>query len=398
MRWSATILGLVAILGAFGAFGAELYEKAPGVDTRWFSFENPAGAKGQGGHANRGAKGAAFEPMAAGETKVLCDVEGSGTIRRIWLTLRPRGPAILRALRLDMYWDQVEKPAVSVPLGDFFCWILGRPTAFENALFSNPEARSFVCVIPMPFRTGAKVTLTNESDTDLSHLFYDVDATLGDAHDENVLYFHAHWRRERWTKLTEDFAILPKVEGEGRFLGCNVGVIVNKENKGWWGEGEVKMYVDGDTEFPTIVGTGTEDYIGTAWGQGTYAHQYQGCLLADGDKGHYAFYRYHIPDPVYFHQDVRVTIQQIGGTQKKQVIEMIRQGIPVKPVSINNGGFTKLLDTADDPNLEDPALPEGWTNYYRRDDYSAVAYFYLDKPVSNLPPLAPVGERTAALE
>lgn len=382
---------------ATGNGAIEIYKRSPGVETRWVSFENIDAAKGQGGKENLGAKGHAFDFLERGETKTLLDIEGSGTIRRIWMTMRPRNPEALRALRLDMFWDNAEEAAVSVPVGDFFCWILGRPTAFENELFSNPEARSFVCFVPMPFRSAARVTITNESDKDLSHLFYDIDLTLGEDH-EDSLYFHAHWRRERWTTLGEDFEILPKVEGDGRFLGCHIGVIVNPKNKGWWGEGEVKVYLDGDTEFPTLVGTGAEDYIGTAWGQGVYAHRFQGCLVTDAKKGHYTFYRYHIPDPVYFQEDCRVTIQQIGGTQKKEVIQMLKDGVPVKPVSINNGGFTKLLDVSPALDLEDESLPDGWVNYYRQDDFSAVAFFYLDSPASNLPELAPVEERTEAIE
>ena len=382
--------------GGDGATG--LYTKRPGVETRWASFENLSAGKGCGGGENRGAKGHAFDFLKAGETKTLLDVEGSGTVRRIWMTLRPRDAKLLRALRLDAYWDGNEKPAVSTPLGDFFCWILGHPAKFENAFFSNPEARSFNCVIPMPFRAGAKVTITNESRIDLSHLFYDIDVTLGDKHGGDVLYFHAHWRRERWTTLCEDFEILPEVEGDGRFIGCNIGVVVKPGLKGWWGEGEVKIYLDGDTDLATLVGTGTEDYIGTAWGQGVYAHRFQGCLLCDGDKGEYSFYRYHVPDPVYFHENCRVTIQQIGGSNKKEVLEMLEDGVAIKPISINHDGFTRLLDMSPVPELDDASLPDGWVNFYRQDDLSAVAYFYLDSPASNLLPLAPVEERTVGIE
>ncbi len=377
---------------------SSLYRKASGIETRWFSFENPTGAKGEGAKRNKGAKGAAFEFMKAGETKVLCDYAGSGTIRRIWMTMRPSTPEVLRSLRLDMYWDGSAKPAVSAPLGDFFCWVLGQPKAFENELFANPEARSFVSYVPMPFRSHAKITVTNESKVDLSHLFYDVDATIGDPHGDDMLYFHAYWRRERPTTLGKDFEILPRVEGAGRFLGCNVGVIANKENLGWWGEGEVKMYLDGDTEFPTVVGTGVEDYIATAWGQGEYAQRYHGCLMADEDKGWYSFYRLHIPDPVYFQKDFRITIQQLGGTMKADVVKMVREGVPVQPVSINNNtDFIRLLEMGEKVNLEDPTLPDGWVNYFRRDDYCATAYFYLDKPESGLPPLAAVAERTSGI-
>jgi hypothetical protein len=143
---------------------------------------------------------------------------------------------------------------------------------------------------------------------------------LEQQHGDDVLYFHASWRRESPTKVGRDFEILPRVEGKGRFLGANVGVLADPKNLGWWGEGEVKMYLDGDTEYPTLIGTGTEDYIGTGWGQKPFAGRYQGCYVSDDEAHIYSFYRYHVPDPVYFEKSARVTIQQIGGTSKKNVL------------------------------------------------------------------------------
>ena len=107
--------------------------------------------------------------------------------------------------------------------------------------------------------------------------------------DPDLLYFHAIWTRQQRTELGRDFEILPQVHGEGRYLGAHVGVIIDHSNPGWWGEGEVKMYVDGDRDLPTIVGTGTEDYIGTGWGEGQFHTRYQGSLIADGKRGQYGF-------------------------------------------------------------------------------------------------------------
>ena len=195
------------------------------------------------------------------------------------------------------------------------------------------------------------------------------------------------------TTLKVDHEILPKVVGRGRFLGANLGVIANPVYEGsWWGEGEVKVYLDGDGDSPTLVGTGTEDYIGTGWGQGAYAHRFQGCLIADADRDQWAFYRYHVPDPVYFGTDARVTIQQIGGNQKAEVIRMMDEGVPLIPISIHEvDTLHLLLDRDPVPELTDPDLPDGWTNFYRSDDVSSTAYFYLDRPVSGLPALQPVG-------
>lgn len=373
----------------------ELYIMPEDVQTRWTSFENPGGEKGAGGKANKGAKGHAYDRVLSGETVTLLDMEGAGIIRRIWMTINHRDPEMLRSLRIDMFWDGAEKPAVSVPFGDFFGVGLGRRVPFESALFSDPEGRSFNCVIPMPFKEGARVTITNESERDLMFLFFDIHVVMKELHENDVLYFHAFWNRDLNTTLGEDYEILPKVKGSGRFLGTNIGIITNPVYKdSWWGEGEVKMYLDGDDKFPTLVGTGTEDYIGAAWGQGTFAHRYQGSLIVDDEKGHYAFYRYHIPDPVWFHEDLRVTIQQMGGDFKDKVIELIETGAPLQPVTAGN---VNLLELDPVPDIRDPDYPEGWTNFYREDDVSSVAYFYLNRPASDLPVLSPVHLRIKKL-
>ena len=128
------------------------------------------------------------------------------------------------------------------------------------------------------------------------------DYTVGDRHGDDVLYFHAHWRRENPTTLQKDFEILPRVAGRGRYLGACCSVIPDQKKflKSWWGEGEVKVYLDGDDGRPTLCGTGTEDYIGTAYGQGQFSHRYQGCHIADRENFRYAFYRLHIPIPSGF--------------------------------------------------------------------------------------------------
>jgi hypothetical protein len=297
---------------------------------------------------------------------------------------------MLRGLRLDMYWDGVEKPAVSSPIGDFFSQGLGRMSTFQSALFSNPEGRSFNCCIPMPFRKGMKITITNESGKDLAMFFYDVDYTLGDRLSGNDMYFHAYFHRENPTTMQKDYEILPKVEGKGRYLGCNVGVIANQDlyYKTWWGEGEVKVYLDGDTDFPTLNGTGTEDYIGTGWGQGQYAQLYQGCPVADHEKFQYCFYRLHIPDPVYFHRDARVTIQQIGYWGEGTKRDPNKSDTPI----LIAGKELTPFEFAPDGSTENQGLFE------REDDWSSCVWFYLDTPENNLPPLVSAEVRMAGLE
>ncbi|HEY4300410.1 MAG TPA: glycoside hydrolase family 172 protein, partial [Candidatus Didemnitutus sp.] len=304
----------------------------------------------------------------------------------IWLTIEQRTPQTLRGLRIDAYWDGAKKPAVSAPLGDFFGVGLGRMAAFQSALFTDPEGRSFNCLVPMPFRTGMRIVLTNESGVDLAMVFYDVDYTVGDAHGDDALYFHAWFNRENPTEPKRDYTILPKVAGRGRFLGANLGVIADRRYFGsWWGEGEVKVYLDGDEANPTLCGTGSEDYTGSAWGLGTFAHAYAGCTVADDAGASYCFYRFHVPDPVFFRTAAHVTIQQIGCWDPKSAAAFRAAG---RVVPSTDGG--RPVDWSD-PKLARYGLFE------RQDDVSSCAYFYLDRPDDDLPPLPPVAERTRGL-
>ena len=377
-------------LVASSASDEALYVLPDGAQTHWASAENWKGEKSEGGRDNAGRKGSPSFKLGAGESKVLAEVQlGSGMVRRIWITINDRSAKMLRGIRLDMYWDGASRPAVSAPIGDFFGHGLGQMATFQSAMFSSPEGRSFNCCAPMPFRKGMKIVITNETNADLDDFFYDVDYTTGDNITDKEMYFHAHWNRENPTTLQKDFEILPTVLGKGRFIGANIGVIANQQLyfKSWWGEGEVKVYLDGDKEYPTLCGTGTEDYIGSGWGMGLYANLYQGCTLADWDKMRYCFYRLHIPDPIYFRKDVRVTMHQIGCWDPNSRKQMHTLG---KPIYANGPGLTEV-DLSEGGNQRPYGLFE------RQDDWSCCAYFYLDKPMNNLPELAPVGERIKAL-
>ena len=159
---------LILTLWVACAFAQPLYIAPEGVETRWASPENPTGAKGAAAKLNAGRKGRAAIPIKAGESLTLAEVHGSsGTVRRIWVTISDRSPAMIRGLKLDMYWDGAATPAVRAPLGDFFMHTLGRMVPFQSALFASPEGRSFNCYIPMPFRSGMKIVVTNESGKDL---------------------------------------------------------------------------------------------------------------------------------------------------------------------------------------------------------------------------------------
>jgi hypothetical protein len=379
---------------------SQLYEYSDNIEPRWVSFENISGDKGQGGIENYGAKGHPCDYIKPGETKSLLDIQGPGIINRIWITISDRSPQMLRSLVINMYWDDEKKPAVSAPFGDFFGIGLGRTTSFQNALFSNPEGRSFNTNIQMPFKESAKIEIVNESGIELPMIFYDVNLQILSEWDDSFLYFHCFWHRDTATTLTQDFRILPAIKGKGRFLGTNVSVQANPVYKDyWWGEGEVKVYMNGDTDYPTLVGTGTEDYIGTAWGQGQYYNMYQGCPIADPDNLQWTFYRYHIPDPVYFKTDCEVTLQQIGGSEKSNVLALQKKGVDLIPITIHQApAFTHIYQPEEVVDLEDPNLPEGWVNFYRSDDIASSAYFYFEKPSNGLPQIQPASVRIWNLE
>jgi len=360
----------------------ELFQVPAGVSTRWYSFENPTAAKGAGGQSNQTRKGASSKDIAAGEIVTLADIQGPGVIRRIWMTVRNR-PENLRGLVLRIYWENQDYPSVEAPLQDFFGIPFARQAAFESALFSNPEGRSFNCFIPMPFKTRALVTIENQAPDSAGPLFYDIDCTVGDNLPADLCYFHARYRRENQTTPKKDFQILPRVEGRGRYLGCNVGVrtVGQYGQPTWFGEGEMKIYLDGDREYPTLVGTGTEDLLGSAWGLGPFNHLYQGCLVSDNGNGVWAFYRYHIPDPVYFQKEIQVDLQQMQGAMTSELKEKI---------SAEN--YPELVPTHKRFNPADYS-EDTWQNFEAPQDVCATAYWYQSLPSPKWGPLEPYASR-----
>jgi hypothetical protein len=392
LAWTSSIAAQVA---------PDLFTYRGDQETRWVSPENPSGSKGAGGLENRGAKGHAFDPIKAGQSLTLANIRGAGIIDRMWMTVMNPTPEMMRSLKLEIFWDGASTPAVSVPLGDFFLEGAGQGAGemvpIDTALLASPEGRSFLSYIPMPFRKGARVVISNEADSD-SLIYFDVDYRSVRSQPADALYFHAWWSRDNATTLGRDFVVLPRIAGHGRFLGASFTVQTDPAyGKTWWGEGEVKIALDGDRPGrATLVGTGTEDYIGTGWGQGVFVNRYSGSTVADEAQGRWAFYRFHVPDPIYFHRDIHVSLQQIGSGPKNVVLEMQRKGVRLAPVGIAAAnGLQQLLTSG--KSLSDPSLPDGWTNFYRSDDVSAVAYFYLDRPERILPPIAPAESRRAAL-
>lgn len=389
-----TICTIILLLATININAQELFQFRNNTTPGWSTFENKNSIKSAGGTSNRSAKGHAFEDLAPGSVTELVNIKGAGTIQRIWMTVSDRSPFMLRSMKLEFYWDDEKTPAVSVPLGDFFGHSLGKMSAFENELFSSPEGRSFNSFVPMPFRKAAKVLLVNESDRKQT-LFYEIDFVKVNQHPSSTLYFHAFYNDNSGSKLGEDYTLLPTLNGKGRFLGTHMGIITDSMySTSWWGEGEVKIFIDDDGENPTLVGTGTEDYIGTGWGQGKYINRYQGCWLADQKTREWSFYRYHIPDELYFNKNIRVTIQQIGGESTEFVRKIVANGAKLLPVTVaTDQGFVKLFELNQAIALSNENFPTGWTNFYRLDNYSAVSYFYYDKPSSALPAIPPKENR-----
>jgi hypothetical protein len=411
MKYRKLVFGLMFLFGLTvnaqvnkTSLTRPLFEAAPNdVQSCWVSPENPTGEKGKGGLTNKGAKGNAFFVIAPGETKAIFDIKGAGIINRIWVSGSiARNPEQRRAVRIDMYWDGAKKPAVSAPIGDFFGIAHGMIARYDNELFSSPEAKSFNATIPMPYRKAAYITITNESNKEV-WLWYDINFLKMKSIPDDAMYFHTYWNRDLKTTLGKDYEILPKVEGNGRYIGTNIGVIGDSlYNGSWFGEGEVKVYLDGDTQ-PSLVGTGTEDYIGTGWGQDEYASRYFGSPVSSRAIDVYAFYRYHIVDPIYFHNDCRVTIQQIGNSKKEDMLKMKANGAEIIPLWMtghdgNKTGHYRFLDEKNPPKLEDADFRSTPTLFYRSDDVSATAYFYLDTPEDNLPVLPPLELRLKDLK
>ncbi len=300
------------------------------AQTRSISAENPTGAKGQGARATEGTGAHAARELglgwkvspsihlAPGETRTLALIDGPGAIQHLWLTTPKTN---WRRLLLRCYWDGDPAPAVEVPVGDFFCNGWGQFSQVSSLpIAANPHG-GFNSYWEMPFRASARLTIENLAPEEVT-LYYQVDYTLTEVEPDRA-YFHAQWRRSNPLAYGAVHTLLDGVTGSGHYVGTYLAWGVN--NSGWWGEGEIKFYLDGDQDFPTICGTGTEDYFGGAWnfdvpGQGytPFLTPFLGLcqvLRPDGlyqSQQRFGLYRWHIMDPIRFTSDLRVTLQALG--------------------------------------------------------------------------------------
>jgi hypothetical protein len=347
----------------------------PRLDSRAVTFENPTGARGAGGSSHGGRKGNPSRRIAPGERVALADVRGPGVLRHIWMTIQPAPPEEMRALRLEVFYDGAAQPSVSVPCLDFFGLPHGRPVAYHSALSAAQEGRGFNSYVPIPFRDTVRVEVANGGARPVL-LYYQIDYTLQPELGADTGYLHVSFRRENPTVLGRDFVIAEGLKGPGRFLGCNVGVRVLDRGL-WYGEGEVKIFRDGDGDLPTICGTGLEDYVGSAWGMSPHHAPFGGAPLVvsppeggDGPSPQFVgFYRWHLPDPVMFERGVRVTIQQIGAAffgkgSEREFAEYAR----THPAA--GTGWNRDLG---------PGVV-AWGIAERVDDYCATAFVYCETP------------------
>ncbi|GAB3655811.1 DUF2961 domain-containing protein [Echinicola sediminis] len=298
--------------------------------TRSISPENFTGEKGKGGMAKIGegtASDAArdlgqgwkvnpFVNIEAGGTFTLAEIEGPGAIQHIWMT--PTGNWRYSIIRI--YWDDEKEPSVEVPVGDFFGMGWGEYAHLNSMPVTVNPGSAFNCYWQMPFRKKCKITMENIDEKPM-RLYYQIDYALDEVA-EDAAYFHAQFRRVNPNKYKEVYTIVEGIKGKGHYVGTYMAWQVN--NNGWWGEGEIKFYMDGDKEFPTINGTGTEDYFCGSYnfdrnGQYVeYSTPYAGLhqvIRPDGTyraNQRFGMYRWHVVDPIRFEKDLKVTIQDLG--------------------------------------------------------------------------------------
>ena len=333
-------------------------------ETRSISPENRTGDKGMGGRTpleNGTAKGAArdlgtgwkvnpYLHIAPGETLELANMQGPGAITHIWLT--PTG--VWRNQIIRFYWDDSDVPSVECPLGDFFACGWGRYAPVNSlAVCVNPGS-AFNCYWTMPFRKNCRITLENRNEEQVT-IYYQITYTLCPVLAEEG-YFHAQFRRVNPLPYKTDYTILDGITGKGQYVGTYM--LWGSNNRGWWGEGEIKFFMDGDKDYPTICGTGTEDYFcGSYDFENQVTHEYEEfstayCGLPQvirpdrlyDSQMRFGMYRWHLTDPIYFKKDIKVTMQALGW----------RSGHRYLPL---------------------------------QDDIASVAYWYQDAPSKSMPPL-----------
>jgi hypothetical protein len=344
--------------------------------SRSISPENFTGERGRGGMSTDGPAAAAARGLGQGwkvspyiliepgDTFELASIDGQGAIQQIWMTLA-RGR--WRHTILRIYWDDETTPSVECPTGDFFACGWERYARVDSLAVCVNPGRAFNCYWEMPFRKRARITMENLAEETI-YVYYQINYALTDV-PEDAAYFHAQFRRTNPLPYKEVYTILDGVRGRGHYVGTYMAWGVN--NAGWWGEGEIKFFLDGDGEFPTICGTGTEDYFCGAYnfdpgsmdrnrpgapppGYEAFNSAYAGLpqvLRPDGlyqSQQRFGMYRWHITDPIRFQQDLKVTIQALGWRTDRE-----RRYLPLQDDIASVAFWYQTL-----PAAPFPALPE----------------------------------------
>ena len=311
--------------------------KLSDAKSRSISPENFTGEKGKGGMATEGTGSKASRDLGQGwkvspsvrikskTTFTVAEITGPGSIQHIWMT--PTGN--WRHSIIRFYWDDETEPSIEVPVGDFFGMGWGKYSPLNSLAVAVNPGSAFNCYWPMPFRKKCKITMENLDDNDMI-LYYQVDYLLTEV-PSDAAYFHAQFRRVHNLPYKQDYTLIDGIKGKGQYVGTYIAYETHEN--GWWGEGEIKFFMDGDTQWPTIIGTGTEDYFCGSYDWDTRKKNEAGVEIVDytehtgpyaglhqvirGD-GHYqvmqrfGMYRWHINDPIRFEKDLKVTIQALG--------------------------------------------------------------------------------------
>jgi len=305
--------------------------------SRSISPENFSGEKGKGGMATTGTATNASRDLGQGwkvspsimikskTTYTIAEMDGPGSIQHIWMT--PTGNWRYTIIRI--YWDDETTPSVEAPVGDFFCMGWGKYSPLQSLAVAVNPGSAFNCYWSMPFRKKCKITMENIADEDM-YLYYQIDYILTDLPDD-AAYFHAQFRRTNPLPFKQDYVLVDGIKGRGQYVGTYMAIGVT--NNGWWGEGEIKFFMDDDTKFPTICGTGTEDYFCGSYDFDTrkkndagvetvnyteFCSPYTGMPQVIRGDGHYdvmqrfGLYRWHITDPIRFEKNLKETIQSLG--------------------------------------------------------------------------------------
>jgi hypothetical protein len=329
--------------GAFSGLSNNLGDLYRLSNAHSFSIgpENLTGEKGKGAMAAEGTASRAardlgqgwkvnpFIVINPGQTFTLAEIKASGAIQHIWMT--PTGNWRLSILR--MYWDDEQNPSVEVPAGDFFAMGWGKYAPISSLPLCVNPGSAFNSYWPMPFRKSAKITMENLDDKPMT-IYYQIDYSQSDV-PSDAAYFHAQFRRVNPLPYKQVYTILDNGKGKGHYVGTYLAWGVH--NNGWWGEGEVKFYMDGDKDYPTIAGTGTEDYFNGSYDfENKEKHQYEEftspysglaqVIKPDGlyqSQERFGLYRWHITDPVRFDKDLRVTIQALGWQSGRRYLPLM---------------------------------------------------------------------------